>query len=136
MHNYLCMLLFTFTDNCFLQWVMCPDESYTCTINLQLTDSFHGMHDVHKQQDRCTTFGWNLMGETSGWLEGFSGNLWIRISECTTEFLVSICKVATFWEVTCCRNNVVSGKWVFFMKYHLECGQRQFTQKFPHYISN
>ena len=32
---------------------------------------------------------------------------------------------------------VVSGKWViFFLKYCLQCGQRQFIQKLPHYISN
>jgi len=38
---------------------------YTCTINLQLTDSFHGIHDAHKEQDRCTAFGQNPMGDSS-----------------------------------------------------------------------
>ena len=38
-------------------------------------------------------------------LDGFSGNLWIRISQCTTEFLVSVCNVATFRYVTCCSYN-------------------------------
>ena len=66
--NYLCTLLFTFTHNCFVQWVMRPDRPYTCTIYLQLTESFHGIHDVHKQQDRCSTFGWNPMDEISSCL--------------------------------------------------------------------
>ena len=105
MHNYLCTLLFTSTDNCFLQWVMCPDGPYTCTINLQLTDSFHGIHDVHKQQDRCTTFGWNLMGETSKLLGRF---FWKPMD---TYFTVhyripfTVYKVATFRYVTCCSYN-------------------------------
>jgi hypothetical protein len=64
-HPYLCMLLFNFTDNCFVQWVKRPDGPYNCTIYLQLTESVHGTHDVHKQQDRCTTFGWTPISETS-----------------------------------------------------------------------
>jgi hypothetical protein len=60
---------------------------------------------LHKEQDRGTTFGWNPMGETSSCLEGFSGNLWIRISQCSTEFLVTVCKVAKFRWVTFCRKN-------------------------------
>jgi hypothetical protein len=64
-HNYMCTLLFTCTYNCFIQRVICTDGPYTCTMYLQITDSFHGMNDVHKEQDRCTTFGWNPMGETS-----------------------------------------------------------------------
>jgi len=44
---------------------MCPDGLYNCTTCFQLTDSFHGMHDVHKEQDKCITFGWNAMVATS-----------------------------------------------------------------------
>ena len=66
-NNYLYMLLFTFTYNCFVQWVRCTDGVYTCNM-YQLTSSVHGMLDVHKEQGRCTTFGWNPMGETSSCL--------------------------------------------------------------------
>jgi hypothetical protein len=34
----------------------------------------------------------------------FSGKLWIHISQCSIEFLVSVCKVAKFTQVTFCRN--------------------------------
>ena len=54
------------------------------------------MNDVHKQQDMCTTFGRNPVGETSTCLSGFSGKLWKCISQCSTEFVVSACKVAMF----------------------------------------
>jgi hypothetical protein len=42
-HNYLCTLLFTFTDNCFTDWVNGPDGPYTCTTNFQLTVSMECM---------------------------------------------------------------------------------------------
>jgi len=58
MQNALCMLLFTSTNNYFFQRVMCSDRPYTYTINIQITDSFHAMHDGHKEQDivsmQCT----------------------------------------------------------------------------------
>jgi hypothetical protein len=60
-HNHLCTDLFTYIEKCLF------NGSYTCTIYFQLTDSFHGKH-VHKEQKRCTTFGWNTMGETSSCL--------------------------------------------------------------------
>jgi len=44
---------------------MSTDRPYTCTTYFQLTESFHGMHDTHKEEDRCTTFGWNPMGDTA-----------------------------------------------------------------------
>jgi len=40
------MQFFTFKDKCCVQWVMWSDRPYNCTISLQLTGSFHGMHDV------------------------------------------------------------------------------------------
>ena len=54
------------------------------------------MDDAHKEQDRYTTFGRNPMGETSTCLSVFSGKLWKCVSECSTEFVVSACKVAPF----------------------------------------
>ena len=95
-NNYLYMLLFTFTYNCFVQWVRFTDGVYTCNMYLQLTSSVHGMLDVHKS--RVDVLIWL---ESNGWdfqlLVRFSGNIWVRISQCSTEFLISICKVATFW---------------------------------------
>jgi hypothetical protein len=49
--------------------------------------------------------GWHPMDGTSISSQGFSGNPWIRISCCSTEFVASVCKVATCWKVPCCRNN-------------------------------
>jgi len=69
----------------------------TPCIYLQLTGSSHGIYEINKQQDKCTNFGWNPIGETSICLKDFSGKIWIYISQCSTEFLVSVCKVATFW---------------------------------------
>ena len=65
MNNYLYIVLFTSTNKYFVQWFMHSDGPYTCTINLQLTEIFHGMLGAHKEQDRCTTFGWNPIYETS-----------------------------------------------------------------------
>ena len=56
---------FHFYGHCFVQCVICTDGPYICTIGFQLTDSFRGMHDDHQEQDKCTTFGWNAMGENS-----------------------------------------------------------------------
>jgi hypothetical protein len=63
-HNYLYTILFTFTDNFFCSMDHVRTWPYNCIIYFQITDRFNGMHDVHKEQDRCNTFGLNPMGET------------------------------------------------------------------------
>jgi hypothetical protein len=63
MHNHLCILLYTSTNNYFVKHIMCSGGPFTSTLNLQITDSFHGMHDALKA-DWCTC-GWNPTGETS-----------------------------------------------------------------------
>jgi hypothetical protein len=53
------------------------------------------MHDVHKEEDGCTTFGYNPMGEIQiAWKllpETYEYKYTVH-----TEFFVSVCKVATF----------------------------------------
>ena len=53
------------------------------------------MHDVHKEGDMCTTFGYNPMGEIPiAWKFFPETNEYKNTVH--TEFFVSVCKVATF----------------------------------------
>jgi len=107
MQNILSMLLFTSTYNYFVQRVMCSDRPYTYTIifNLQIVS----MECMMVTKSRIGELF--LVGIQWVWLpverKFFSGKLGTCISQCSTEFLVSTCKVATFMYVSCCRNNCI-----------------------------